>query len=305
MQKNNLNYYVYRGLYKGSSFLKSAIPSALIPRDPQLGQRLTLAVTTYIERYDDYFKPLYLKLSKLFGGTQIVVAVNGYGDSNAQAKYLQRIENELCRNASENHRFILHDEPVGLSRMWNEILMHSQATSTLILNDDLTISPWFRRWIDRQSWANCSLSLLNNSWSHFAISRQLVEKIGAFDPGFAGIGFEDMDFDARMHFGKQTTTSLECPYIHHLNHIPKTTSFDQFSGRTWGKYTSQNEAHFFSKWQYSSEPDDAYIRQLKSRVKPLHSLKFPQLTDQSLTGLISKNVHYPERVNARSSLGTR
>jgi hypothetical protein len=301
MPRNNLNYYLYRSLHKGSSTLKSAIPSVLIPRDRQLSKRLTLAVTTYIERYDDYFKPLYLKLSKLFGDTQIIVAVNGYGDTNAQAKYLQRIENELCSNAPATHRFILHDEPVGLSRMWNEILLHSKATSTLILNDDLTISPWFRRWVDRHFWAEHSLTLLNNSWSHFAISRQLIDKIGAFDPGFAGIGFEDMDFDARVHFAKQITNSLECPYIHHLNHTPKTTSFDQISGRTWGKYTSQNEAYFFSKWQQSLEPEDAYIRQLKSRVKPRFPHNLPRLEDQALTGLVSATIHYPERMKSRSS----
>jgi hypothetical protein len=305
MPRNNLNHYLYRSLHKGSSTLKSAIPSALVPRDQQLGQRLTLAVTTYIERYDDYFKPLYLKLSKLFGDTQIVVAVNGYGDADAQAKYLQRIEHELCRIAPASHRFILHDEPVGLSRMWNEILFHSQAKSTLILNDDLTIAPWFRRWIDRHHWTDCSLTLLNNSWSHFAISRQLIEEVGAFDPGYAGIGFVDMDFDARLHFAKKTTTSLECPYIHHLNNTPKTTFFDKFSGSTWGKYTSKNEAHFYSKGQHSLDPYDDYIRQLKARVTPRFNLPTPRLGDQALTGTIGNNVHYPERIKSTSALGIR
>lgn len=266
---STLNYRLYCGARSLRERLLRRAPAALVPPSRDLSKALTIAVTTFSGRYAHHFLPLYRQITRLFPEVPVLVAVNGGPDAGEQAAYLERFSTEVCAGAPEQHRFLLHDQPVGLTRLWNGILAASPSATTLILNDDLQLDPWLRRWIEAIDWPAQRLLFLNGSWSHFAINRALVERIGAFEPAFPGIGFEDMDYDARLHFAGETSLNLRCPWVHHLDHKPETTSFDSFSGRSWGKYTSANEAVFFERWQICDDPDGAWIHQLQARVRPV------------------------------------
>jgi GT2 family glycosyltransferase len=117
-----------------------------------------------------------------------------------------------------------------------------------------------------------TLTLLNSTWSNFVISDRTVDRLGGFDPGSTGIGFEDMGYLARARLAGVSISNVLCPYITHKNHQLKATSFDSVSDRVWGKYTSANQAYFFGQWQTCSADEGVFIKQIAAHVKPLHPL---------------------------------
>ena len=265
----NLRYRIFCGLRQASWSLKGLVPSPLIAPKRNLGQAFAIGITTYSERYDSYFKPLYKSLSRIFPEVPISVAVNGHGSADDQFAYLQRFQAEICRSAPAHHRFILNDKTHGLTSLWNGLLASVPlGLPLLILNDDLSVNGWFRHWAEAFDWSSTSLSLLNTSWSHFVIAPSCVEQVGAFDPGFPGIGFEDMDYTARAGLAGVTISNHLCGYIHHKDDKPKTTSFDDRFGRIWGKYTSANQAHFAEQWERCDSDEGVFIKQLHGHVKP-------------------------------------
>ncbi|MDM7953672.1 MAG: hypothetical protein QUV07_10730 [Cyanobium sp. CZS 25K] len=272
MNRSSLNlrlYFAARAIFHGG---RSCIPRALLPPRRPLGDRFTIAITTFEARYESYFRPLYLSLRRSFPEVPILVAVNGHGDPSSQKHYLERLCGELAEGEPPHRRFLLHDRVVGLCQMWNELLQASPTATTLVLNDDLRIDPWLRRWAESMAWDSVNLTLLNNTWSHFAIGRHCWERIGAFDQSFSGIGFEDMDYTARASLAGVRIDGVSCPYLHHANDQPVTTSFDDQSARVWGKYTSANQESFFRKWESCAAPEGIYIRQLDHHVRPVAPL---------------------------------
>jgi hypothetical protein len=272
MDRSALNYRLYlaaRAVLHGS---RRRIPGALLPPRQPLGDRFTIAITTFEARYERYFRPLYRSLRRTFPEVPILVAVNGHGDGASQDRYLERLCRELAEGEPPHRRFLLHDRVVGLCQLWNELLQASPTATTLVLNDDLRIDPWLRRWAEGMAWEATGLTLLNNTWSHFAIGRHCWEKVGAFDQSFSGIGFEDMDYTARASLAGVSIAGVLCPYLHHANDQPAATSFDGQSGRVWGKYTSANQDSFFRKWEDCPEPEGIYIRQLRRHVRPITPL---------------------------------
>lgn len=298
MPRPNLNYFIYQVARNALHRSQCLVPISLLPRRQSLKNQFCIGITTYIERYEHQFKPLYKRLCRIFPDVTIIVVVNGSGDQQRQKTYLETFEHELCAHAPPHHKFVLHDHVVGLTTLWNEIFVLSDSLPVLILNDDLRVYPWLRRWAENYQWQSACLSLLNNSWSHFVISDQAFDRIGCFDTGFLGIGFEDMDYTARAGLAGVAIENLYCPYIVHTNHQPVNTSFDLTSGRVWGKYTAANHDRFFSKWESTEDPDGVYIRQLHSHVRPKHTFDDCILPPsvQRLATLIPSKLIYPDRL---------
>lgn len=292
MNRSSLNLRLYlaaRAALHGSC---RRVPRALLPPRHQLVDRFSIAITTFEARYESYFKPLYRSLRRSFPEVPILVAVNGHSDPVSHGRYLDRLRRELADGEPPHCRFLLHDRVVGLCQLWNELLQASPTATTLVLNDDLRIDPWLRRWAEAMAWEQVDLTLLNNTWSHFAIGRSCWEKVGAFDQSFSGIGFEDMDYTARASLAGVGIKGVSCPYLHHANDQPATTSFDGQSERVWGKYTSANQESFFRKWETCSEPEGIYIRQLGGHVRPIAPLTHLPVPPLLAAG---PGVLYPDR----------
>jgi hypothetical protein len=294
MTKPNFKFYLYRSALASVHGVKRLVPAVLMPHRLDLGGKFVIGITTYIERYEDYFKPLYQSLCKLFPEVPIVAVVNGFPDQQKQHHYLARLQAELCDGAPSHHTFVLHDRPRGLTTLWNEMLQLADHRPLWILNDDLNVDPWIRRWAEKFPWRDVGLTLLNDTWSHFIIAPEVVDKVGIFEPSFPGIGFEDMDYTARSGIVGIAISNVLCPYLHHGNHQPKATSFDDVSGRTWGKYTSANEDCFYRLWARSSDGQGIYIKQIRDFVQPVQSLSFASL--DSLKPLeIRQGLAFPDR----------
>lgn len=264
--RQNLNYEIYKKLYATRNLILRCIPHFLVPKNHKLGQRLQIGVTTYIDRYDEFFKPLYLNLIRIFPDIEIRVAINGFYDVDEQANYLKRVEEELCVELKDKITFVMHHKAVGLTTLWNEILSQSIRPYSLILNDDLEIYPWFRHWLENAHWESDYITLIEATWSHFFISKKALEEVGWFDEEFLGIGFEDMDYTARCLDRGIGLKIVKCPYVRHRDHKPKRTSFQ--ADTVWEKYTTTNMEHFYKKWKECEHDNGIYIKQIHSFVEP-------------------------------------
>jgi hypothetical protein len=294
-QRFNLSMFNLGYTIKGK--ILRTIPSILIPKSGSAHRELNIAITTYVDRYDLFFKPLYHTLRKLFPHINFYIAVNGFHDKVVQEHYLRRFYNEICTKRLIGEKFILHDRPVGLTRLWNELISEGTCQTTLVLNDDLRIYPWFRKWIERRLWSS-SITLINGTWSHFFICRNLFDTVGSFDEDFRGIGFEDMDYTARCAYNKVSINNVKCQFINHLDHQPSRTSFDDQSSTLWGpKYSSINHEVFFRKWKVCDYDSGAYIKQLDSYVMPVKGFDKKQ---SKINLKFINGVCYPDRAEFKS-----
>jgi hypothetical protein len=293
--EGNLKFRLYCAGRAGVQSLRRLAPAVLVPRRRDLGRSFAIGITTYSERYDRFLKPLHGAITRLFPEVPLTIAVNGHGTAEAQARYLERFQREICAGAPAHQRFVLHDRAHGLTTLWNAMLAASpEDLPLLILNDDLKIHAWLRRWAEAFDWPSAGLSMINSSWSHFVIAPDIVSRIGSFDPSFPGIGFEDMDYTARAGLAGVPISNHLCGYIHHQDDKPETTSFDDISGRIWGKYTSANQQHFSAQWQPCAEDQGVWIKQLDGWVRPRHEIIVfprPSIPAKAWRG----NVFYPDR----------
>lgn len=270
---SSLNYQAYLFASGMKTACLRRVPKFLVKQKKDLSRNIQISITTYIDRYESHFKPLYLELSRIFPDINVHVAVNGFFDKDSQQQFLKKLHKELCIGLREGNTFILHDKAVGLTRLWNELINQGSCETILMLNDDLKIFPLFRSWLEKEAWGS-TITLINGTWSHFFISRNIIKQIGWFDENFHGIGFEDMDYTARCSLGQIEITNLKCRYIQHQDHQPLRTSFDNQSKTLWGpKYSVMNHDAFFKKWRLSNSNTGVYIKQINKYVEPINQIR--------------------------------
>ncbi|MBU1110110.1 glycosyltransferase [Patescibacteria group bacterium] len=232
--------------------------------------KYTIGITTYITRYKKYFVPLITKLGILFPDTKIIIAINGYYDREKQLDYLKRINSFL--DPYKNIKIIEYVKPQSLSKLWNQIIIHSPAEKILVLNDDLNISPYFRKHLEKSRILKKEIAIINHSWSHFLISKKTVSETGWFDERFSGIGYEDCDYEARLTIKDKTLAIVMINSLRNLTRPPTDFSWGKNIKIIDKKYTAVNKEFFDKKWEVSTVPKKGFIRarvlQAHARLKP-------------------------------------
>lgn len=216
----------------------------------------TIGIVTYIVRFP-MLKTLLKKVHKAFPDMQIIIAVNGYYNQDLQQKFLVRIADYI--KSFPNVSLIPHSEAQGLCRLWNEVIIAAKNEKILILNDDLDIAPHFGDVFLASGILCREIALINESWSHFLISKSVVERVGWFDERLYGVGGEDWDYEARLVF---TVVSLDMvPMKGILNLSIHTTdfSFGEAVETVHYKYTMSSALFLRQKWDFS-DPDDSRAR---------------------------------------------
>jgi hypothetical protein len=219
---------------------------------------ITIGITTFLDRYHNCLIPLVKKLVILFPTSQIIVIANGHVKKQDQLVYLKNIQ--LFCNKYSNVELHTYVEPMGLSFLWNQIIIYSKTESLLILNDDVKIKHSFPKWIFQQMMDKNKIFTINRSWSHFLISKEIVEIVGFFDEGLLEIGGEDDDYAARL--------AISQIYLHNFftSSISEKLKLKQkrLSLNSYGKnmnkeshgYSSFNNYYLSEKWEMSKEPFD-------------------------------------------------
>ncbi len=220
--------------------------------------RFEIGIVTYVARYEAYFKPLVANLKRQFPDVMIRVAVNGYHDQVRQLEFLAHVERDF--GVDPGVELQTWTEPQSLSLLWNRLIRSVSADYALILNDDLTPAPGFRRELEI-NWRPDSetVCLINRSWSSFFIPTNLVNAIGWFDERFPGVGNEDQDYEARMALDGRVPQNMRIWTLDNL--IVKTTDFSYGPEMKVAnlKYSGPNLEFFNSKWEVRNFPAEGYI----------------------------------------------
>jgi hypothetical protein len=213
----------------------------------------SIGVTTFIDRFGRNFKKQLSRLNYLFPLNQILVAVNGHYDQQQQVEYLDQVK-KFCGQYG-NVEIFTYDQPQGLSRLWNQLILRSRNERIIILNDDLLISYFFRKNLEGSGVLQESVALLNNSWAHFLISRQVIKLNGWFDERFVEIGGEDDDFHVRLAINGLELPRYNVPGIRNLGLIPKINSYGQADSAR-ERYSKKNTDFLYRKWTIAGRPFD-------------------------------------------------
>lgn len=235
----------------------------------------TIGITTYVVRFESCLKPLIKQLSTVFPDTTILIAVNGHHDQDRQEKYLNELQAYLKN--FPNITAITHKEPVGLTKLWNELIIQSNTYGTLVLNDDLTIDQHFRNNLEVQDIREDTITIINRSWSHFYIPKSVIRKVGWFDERFTGIGTEDWDYECRMNRVEMEPRFVEVKGV--LNEVLHTPdySFGPEMDVVNEKYSKANLDFFHTKWDVSEteKPGYRWVRIVQGHVKRKPGMETP------------------------------
>ena len=221
----------------------------------------SIGITTFMDRFETCLKPLLAKASILFADCQIIVVANGHVKKHEQAEYISEIE-KYCSKFN-NVQLVTFREPTGLSFLWNTVIKNSDSSSVLILNDDIRIKERVRSFISGSGICTLPVATINRSWSHFLISKSVVDEIGWFDENFLEIGGEDDDYLARLAMNGikpgdfKTDTITRAGKKNRRN--PVMNSYGRDMSKEDGGYSSLNAKYLAEKWDTADEYFDGAV----------------------------------------------
>ncbi len=235
----------------------------------------SIGVVTYINRYEIHFLPLIKRLVTLFPDTQLIIAINGYYDLEQQEQYLVKIKALL--KTYQNVTIISYEEGQSLSKLWNQLIIHSNTDKTFIFNDDIKIASGFRNKLEQSGILKQACGLINKSWSHFLMSKSIIKQNGWFDERFPGVGYEDQDFEIRLVLNNIIIQNYSVLNIKNI--VFKTTDFSygENIATDFEKYSSDNGKVFYKKWDVSSveKTDYTWVRIIQAYAKLNTKMKTP------------------------------
>jgi hypothetical protein len=157
-----------------------------------------IIITTFEERQFQYCLPLVKALREHGNDWPIVVLING----NIERPANDHARRALIRALADIPMIfpVSLREMVGLARLWNLGIQILNTEIAVILNDDLHVVSNRSKsdLVNLASGARESgLIIGNGSWSHFAVSTDVIRQVGWFDERLLGFGEEDGDFSWR------------------------------------------------------------------------------------------------------------
>jgi hypothetical protein len=218
-------------------------------------QYFTIGITTFKDRFNPYFKPLIKKLNYLFPHNQIIVVVNGHLNQQEQNKYLNKIKSFFDKY--KNITAFYHQDPIGLSNMWNIIIQNSKNNKILMLNDDLNIKPEFRKELIESNILETNIGVINYTWGNYIISKNIVKQVGWFDERLTEIGGEDDDYSARIAIGGIEIGHQRITSIKNSSKKYKRNSYGHDMTGEY-RYSRKNTEFLKAKWAVSDKPLDGY-----------------------------------------------
>jgi len=160
---------------------------------------LSIGITTFKNRLNDVSKQIK-EIRAIDQKIKIILAItNNYGETMDE-EYRKSILN-LCIEYPYVYP-LMFGKYTGLAKMWNNIVVHSQTTHVLIMNDDLCINnPMIFNDLRIAIQTNEALEI-NGIFSHFIVSKELMNEVGYFDERLIAYGEEDGDFRDRYLLAK-------------------------------------------------------------------------------------------------------
>lgn len=210
-------------------------------------KQYSIGVVTYHARFENYFKPLVERLSRVFPDRKIICIANGHPDQQLQSNYLKKFRSFL--DEIKNVEYFTYEQNQSLSKCWNQLIINCKTNGCLILNDDTQITELFREEFEHKIIEkDLPFSTINESWSHFFITKNIIKKIGWFDENFVGVGNEDADYMFRMCIKNVEIKDTECLGINNYVAPTENPSWKEVSKVSNNKYSAANRDYIQSKY---------------------------------------------------------
>jgi len=223
-----------------------------LPLSPDTKSDVAIVISTFEKRFRTFALPL-VDAIRCVSRVPITIVINGnFGITRDDDEY----RNFLVKTQEyEGISIVTFNSFRGWSSLLNAGILHADARVSIVLNDDIFINPTkfkgeFEEIVGRAR--KFGILLLNNSWSHFVITRDCLETVGFFDEFFLGIGEEDGDYAAR--FRKRFKKNVPEYTVESLvNFIDD--SRDTLVAPINGKYSLFNSVYLESRYEATKKPD--------------------------------------------------
>lgn len=247
----------------------------------------SIGIVTYHARFETYFKPLIKRLVHIFPDKEIICVLNGHPDRTLQMQYLDKATRFLALYPTV--RYLTYDTHQSLAKCWNQVMILSSSPKTLLLNDDTQVSELFRTELENTI-STKEIFTINNSWSHFVISKNTVKTVGWFDERLLGLGYEDGDYSYRMAMQNVEMQNVDCTGIRNYVAEQSNPSWTAVSTTdNTGRYSTVNREFFYQKWQTpENSPTTTHFAHkcifnyVQSEFTPVTGMETPTFYDFSL-----------------------
>jgi len=234
----------------------------------------TIGITTFSLRYDLVEK--LLNQIRTYTNEKILLCINGEKDGNFNNEYRKKVL-KLCFEYNDVFP-IFFIETRGLAKMWNTILIHSDNRHLMMLNDDIIIQSE-DVFIKTHQHINSSdfkgLTLLNSSFSHYIVDRELINDMGYFDERLIGFGEEDGDIVYRL---KKINKNVDFLWVNGLINIISPIRQEEIK-----KGSINNIEHKYSDFNRMFIYGEKYITDLQSPYKGMFDTPMKQnLIDEKI-----------------------
>jgi hypothetical protein len=216
---------------------------------------ITIGIVTFKERLE-LLKQMMKQIASLIGvdGVDVIIAVNGNNEENMPNDYRREIL--TISNNYDNVYPIICPEFKSLAKLWNTITIFSKTEYNIILTDDLFIGNEFflSMILDYINSTGCEFFTINNQFSHFVVTKNILHGIGYFDERFIAFGEEDGDMVHRHieQFGERMA-DLHVPNFYNM------ARYDLSSSKV--ETHTDNKPRFnreFANIKYKQDPNGHY-----------------------------------------------
>jgi len=234
--------------------------------------KYTIGITTFSKRLN--FLTTLVKQVRQFTSEDVIIAVNGDNKSEFNNQYRKDVLT-LCLQY-DNVYPIFFTEFRGLPKMWNTIAIHSKNDLLCIMNDDIEITGNnLFTWLGGTNVQTSeTITILNGSFSHYIVTKQLLEKLKYFDERFLGFGHEDGDMMYRhIEMLNKDVSNVSMHGIHNITSGVR----DDNVRNSFGKYSEFNHEFLVGRFGPKYKPADN--PKIFTSFSP-HMYKFMEDSDQ-------------------------
>ena len=176
---------------------------------------ISIGIVTFKERKEIVQK--LIKDIRLHEGDDfdILLMINGNNEEEMDDDYRTEMLT-FCSNIKKCYPFFF-PEFKSLSKLWNNIVIFSKTEYNFIICDDViynnpNILKIIKKIIDE---TKTEMFKINNEFSHFVLTKNILHKIGYFDERLLAYGEEDADMIYRyQEYTKQGFANVSLPGIY-------------------------------------------------------------------------------------------
>lgn len=176
---------------------------------------------------------------------------------------------------------ISYDDNLPLATVWNRAICTAATPFVCISNDDVLFEAgWFKMLstaMKRGGILQVNMGYPNSSYSCFVIAKELVHKVGWFDPRFKTYCWEDEDWHLRLQeYAKKVGTIFPVVFVRGVRADRNLRKADH---EAWGRdfySTKPNERFFHDKWKRvpADQPGlDPKHHKLKGKIRYVRQMK--------------------------------